>query len=57
MVDLYRIIKRINENEVKMTKMAKCGKRKTILAIELKDILSKIEYTKRRRKKHEKKTY
>lgn len=45
MVDLYRIIKRINENEVKMTKMARCGKRKTILAIELKDILSKIEYT------------
>jgi len=44
-VDLYRIIKRINENEVKMTKMARCGKRKTILAIELKDILSKIEYT------------
>lgn len=45
MVDLYRIIKRINENEVKMTKMARCGKRKTILEIELKDILSKIEYT------------
>ena len=33
-------------NKVKTTKMTRCGKRKAILEIELKDILSKIEYTK-----------
>ena len=44
-VNLHRIMKSRMENKVKMTKIARCDKRKAILKIELKYILGKIEYT------------
>ena len=44
-VNLHRIMKSRMENKVKMTKIARCDKRKATLEIELKYILGKIEYT------------
>ena len=54
MVNLHRIMKSRMENKVKMTKIARCDKRKAILKIELKYILGKIEYTKMKSRKAQK---
>lgn len=53
-VNLHRIMKSRMENKVKMTKIARCDKRKAILKIELKYILGKIEYTKMKSRKAQK---